>query len=83
MKIVAIAVKGKEFLYDASTAHKVPQTKAQHYADLLNGAGYQTSEDRLWWVYDIDRYDKAYIYALMQEFYTYRGSLKEKCYNGF
>lgn len=78
MKIVALSKKGAEFMYDPTTAHKVPQTKAKEYADDLNACGYMVTDTAVWYVHDIDRYDMAYTYALCQEFYTYKHTLKEK-----
>lgn len=68
MKIVAIAVKGHEYLYKASTAHKVPEKNAQKVADALNEVKYKLTEDRVWHVYDVDMYDNAYYYAEGQRF---------------
>ena len=78
MKIVALSKKGAEFLYDPTTAHKVPQTKAEEYANDLNACGYMTSDTAVCYVHDIDTYDTVYNDALCQEFYTHKHILKEK-----
>lgn len=69
MKVVAIAKKGAEFIYNASTAHKVPEANAQKVCDALNGIGYKLfSPDFVWHVYDVGPYDNAYYYAEGQRF---------------
>ena len=40
MIVVARAIKGKEFIYSAASAHRVAQKKAQTIADALNHAEY-------------------------------------------
>ena len=69
MKIVAIAVKGMEFLYNSRTAHKVAQAKAQVVCDALNKVGYALKDDNsVWHVYDVNAYDDAFYYAETQRF---------------
>lgn len=80
MVIVAISTKGREFLFKANTAHKVPKTSAQKIADLLNSIKYQLKDGETWHVHEIDRYSNSYAFALTQDFYIYGGNLKEKRY---
>lgn len=68
MKIIAIAVKGKEFLYNSRTAHKVAQNKAQVVCDALNKVGYALDDNSVWHVYDVSAYDDAFYYAETQRF---------------
>ena len=69
MKIVAKTIKGKEFFYDPTTAHRVNIAKAELIAKTLNGCGYSLKGDQTWHTYDIDRYDvRAYVYAENQQF---------------
>lgn len=77
MKIVAQAVKGHEYFYNARTAHKVPEKNAQKVADALNEIKYKLSEDSVWHVFDVDMYDNAYYYAEGQRFtYGKNGAIK-------
>lgn len=81
MKILAVSAKGAEYMYKASTAHAVPQTKAEYYRDTLNEVGYKLKEGETWYIHEVDKYDIAYEYAEMQKFYTANGVMKEKhCY---
>lgn len=68
MKVVARAVKGKEFLYSASSAHRVAENKAQKIADALNRAEWGITPEQVWFVYDVGMYDNAYAYGEMQGF---------------
>lgn len=77
MKIVAQAIKGQEFFYRASTAHKVPEKNAQKIADALNEVGYELMEGRVWHIFDVGMYDDAYYYAEGQRFtYGKNGTIK-------
>ena len=68
MIIVARAVKGKEFLYSAASAHRVTEKKAQTIADALNRAQYGITPEQVWHVFDVGMYDNAYAYGEMQGF---------------
>lgn len=77
MKVVALSVKGQEFLYKASTAHKVAEEKAQKVADALNEVKYKLDGNYVWYVHDVDQYDDAYYYAEAQRFtYGKNGAIK-------
>lgn len=77
MKIVAQAIKGQEYFYKASTAHKVPEAKAQKVADALNEISYKLADGRVWHVFDVGMYDDAYYYAEGQRFtYGKNGTIK-------
>lgn len=75
MKIVAKSVKGKEYLYTASTAHKVPNTSAKVICDVLNKANYNLKEGETWFVHDVSPYDRAYEYASFQSFARRNGKI--------
>lgn len=78
MQIIAKSVKGQEFIYAARSAHKVTRGKAQVIADALNNIQWQLKEGEIWFVHDIDKYDKAYMYAEVQKFtLTKSGTLRE------
>ena len=68
MTVVARAVKGKEFLYSASSAHRVATNKAQKIADALNKVEWGITPDQTWHVYDVGMYDNAHAYGEMQGF---------------
>ena len=68
MKIVAKALKGQEFFYRASTAHKVSERSANVIAKALNESGYELKDNEVWHVFDIDEYDSAYGVVMFQSF---------------
>ena len=77
MKVLALSVKGAEYLYKASTAHKVSKASAEKIAAALNKAGYKTDGGRLvWYAHDVADWETAGIYASAQAFRVYRGSVK-------
>lgn len=78
MKILAISVKGQEFLYKPATAHKVSDRSGKAIMDALNKAGYGLKEGEVWHIHDVDRYDNAYAYASYQEFTVYKGNIRER-----
>lgn len=57
MIVVAIAVKGHEYLYSAKTAHKVNAKKAGKIAELLNAAAFKIDAGHIWHTFEIDDYD--------------------------
>ena len=80
MKIVAKAIKGKEFFYSAKSAHKVAQSSAYLICKMLNDANYKLNEGEVWHVFDVDRYDSAYEYAEWQTFRRCNHKLYETGY---
>ena len=68
MTVVARAIKGREFIYSAASAHRVSEKKAQTIADALNRAQYGITPEQVWFVYDVGPYDNAYAYGEMQGF---------------
>lgn len=80
MLVIAKGAKGQEYLYSAASAHKVAQNErtAQKICDVLNGYKYKIGESEIWHIYEIDKYDTAYIYALDKRFtYGKNGIVKE------
>ena len=77
MKILAQAVKEREYLYDPRTAHKVSNASGERIRDALNRSGYGLKSGRVWHMYDVDEYDTAYDFAQDQAFKVYRGSIRE------
>lgn len=68
MTVVARAVKGKEFLYYARSAHQVKGLCAEKMCAFLNKQEYDLNEGEVWHVYEVGPYDNAYAYAETQIF---------------
>ena len=51
-KFVAIACKGKEFIYRRDSAHAVPVSSAEKIRSALNAAGYRLRPGETWHLYD-------------------------------
>lgn len=77
MKVIAIACEGKEFLYRASTAHKVSKASADIICKALNDIRYKLNPGEIWHVYEVSGWDNAGIYAGTQAFRRYNGRLQE------
>ncbi len=61
MYIIAKTRAGQEFLYKASTAHKVSKASAGRICEILNNRGYRILADgERWQVYQVDEHDSAY-----------------------
>ena len=80
MTILALSVKGKEFMYDPTTARQVSKASAAKIRDVANENKYlfKGRNDVTWYLHDIDKYDQAYIFAETQKFSIYRGIVKDK-----
>lgn len=78
MKILAISIKGREFVYNPSTAHKVSERSGKAIMDALNKARYNLKENEVWHMHEVGPYDNAYAYATYQEFTIYKGSVRER-----
>lgn len=77
MKVIAIACEGKEFLYRASTAHKVSKASADIICKALNDIRYKLNPGEVWHVYDVSGWENAGIYSETQAFRRYKGRLQE------
>lgn len=53
---VAIAVKGKEFLYKRSSMIAVPNGRANDVVDILNKRKYLLKDGEIWHAYENDGY---------------------------
>lgn len=78
MKVLAISSKGHEFLYRASTAHKVSERSWKKIMDALNEAKYGLKENEVWHMHEVSSYDNAYAFANYQEFSIYKGTIMER-----
>ena len=78
MVVIAITIKGEEFIYNASTAHRISEKKADIAIKALNEAGYKIDKNagEIWHKYTIDKYDTAFNYAQFQRF-TVGNKIKE------
>jgi hypothetical protein len=68
MKVLAISIKGKEYLYNARTAHKANAKKIEQIRDALNRQGWKLKTGETWFIHDINQYDTAFEYAQFQSF---------------
>lgn len=58
---IAIAVKGKEFLYKRSSMIAVPARSALKIRDLLNRNKFELRDGEVWHIYENDSFDNDYI----------------------
>ena len=58
---VAIAIKGKEFIYKRSSMIAVPNGKAEDVVNILNKRKYLIKDGEIWHVYDNDSYSNMNI----------------------
>jgi len=75
MLVLAKSIEGREFLYNAYTARRVPRASAEKIRDALNRARWALKPGEVWYIHEVDQYDKAYIYASDQYFRIYRGQV--------
>jgi hypothetical protein len=76
MIIVTKAVKGQEFLYDASSSHEVSKASAKIICDSLNAAKFNLKEHEVWKIMEVDKYDIAFDYGRLQYFKKYKNSIR-------
>ena len=60
-KFIAIAPKGKEFLYRRSSMIAVPTSSAKAIMNKLNKIKYELKDGEVWHIYDNDWYTNDYI----------------------
>lgn len=79
MKILALAQKGHEFMYCASTARKVSNASAEKIRDIANENEYLFKKypNSVWHIFDVDKYDTAYDYAQFQSFKIRKGIVSD------
>lgn len=76
MFIVAKAILGQEFLYDASSSHEVSKTSAKVVCDSLNAAKYNLKDNQIWKVMEVDKYDTAFDYGRLQYFKKFKNQIR-------
>lgn len=78
MTVLAKSVEGQEFLYSASSAHKVAKAAVGKVCEALNKLKYNLKEGEVWYKHDVDEYDSAFDYAQTQRFvFCSNGSIRE------
>lgn len=80
MLVIAKSVKGREFLYNASSARAVSARSANKILSVLNEMKWRLSDDEVWHIHEVDQYDDAYYYAQRQAFKIRNGIVSAKCY---
>lgn len=77
MKILAVSVAGREYLYTASTAHAVPEKYIDAVRSVLNRSHFRLKDGETWHVHDVGPYDRAHAYASAQRFFIRSGRVYE------
>lgn len=80
MLILAITQSGKEFFYNAKSAHAVSKKSGEKIRDICNKCGYKLKPGAIWHIYEIDKYSYAYDYAQFQKFTIRNGIVKDVTY---
>ena len=81
MKVIAKTIKGREFMYNPRSARKVSARSAEMILKVVNDFRFQLSGDNeTWHIYNIDKYDTAFIYAQNQAFTIRNGIVTARCY---
>lgn len=80
MKVLAVSVAGHEYLYKASTARKVSERSAEKICAICNEIKWRLKDGECWFIHDIDQYDTAYDYAMMQAFTIRNGIVTARNY---
>lgn len=77
-KMIARAVKGKEYMYSRSSAHAVSAAGAGPICAALNAAGWGLGPGEVWHVYDLGWYEREATAAGLQAFTRRGGRIQEK-----
>lgn len=80
MKVIAKSRKGAEFFYKAETARKVSERSAEKILIILNDMRWRLEDNEVWYIHEVDQYDKAYWYAQDQAFTIRNGVVTARCY---
>ena len=78
MNVVAISVKGKEYLYKASSAHKVAPQYAEQICEALNKNKFRLNEGEVWYPHEVENWSNGWAYAEIQSFRVVSGSIVER-----
>ena len=77
MLILAITNEGQEFIYNARTARSVSKKSARLICDIANENKYKLKPGQKWHIYDVDKYDIAFDYAMRQAFRIRNGIVSD------
>ena len=77
MLVLAKSIKGTYYMYNAKTAHKVSKNSAEKIRNVLNDKKYDLKDNEEWNIHDVDTYDMAYDYALIQKFTVYKNKIRD------
>ena len=78
MIVLAKAILGKEFFYDASSCHEVSKASADLICKALNDAKYDLKDGQVWHKFtNFSKYSGGWTYALGQKFTRYKGRVRE------
>ena len=82
MIILAKTIKGQEFLYDYTSARQVSKKSADIICKIVNEhkSVLGLKENEIFYKYEIDQYDLAYIFALDQKFTIRKGIVTARNY---
>lgn len=78
MLVLAKSIKGKEFIYNARSAHKVSKKSAEKIRDTLNRLKYKLNDGETWYIHELGYYDGGTAYAETQQFTIYKNTIREK-----
>ena len=78
MYIIAKTIKGREFMYIKSTAHRITAGDPEKICEILNAYNYKLKAGEIWHSYQIAPYEAEISPAFYQVFRLNRsGTLKE------
>lgn len=77
MKILAVSVAGREYLYTASSAHAIKENDLDTIRSVLNRSRFRLKDGETWHVHDVGPYDRAHAYASAQRFFIRSGRVYE------
>ena len=78
MVVLAKAVLGQEFLYNASSSHEVSKASADIICKALNEARWQLKDGEVWHKFtNFCQYSDGWTFALGQKFTRYKGRIRE------
>lgn len=82
MKILALTIRGREFMYNPKTAHKVSSNSAETICQIVNRYKFMYNDNPgcTWHIYEVDKYDTAYTYAQYQDFTIRKGVVKARTF---
>ena len=78
MVVLAKAVLGQEFFYEAASCHEVSKASADVICKALNDAKYNLKDGEIWHKFtDFCQYSNGWPFALGQKFTRFKGRIRE------